>query len=167
MEYIKGKELFKIIVHKKRLMELEALRYFQQLISGIEYWGKISVSHRDLKQENLLIDSEGALKITDFGLSNMYKNNELLSIACGSPCYVAPEMIDREKYYGLNADIWSSGITLYTMLWGRFPFEVKDNEVLYKKIKEGNFKIPDFLSENAKDFLVKILNVNPKKDIQF
>ena len=163
MEYIKGKELFEIIVHKKRLTELEALRYFQQLISGIEYLGKIRVAHRDLKPENLLIDSRNTLKIADFGLSNMYKNNELLSTACGSPCYAAPEMIAGEKYYGLSADIWSSGIILYTMLCGRLPFEDKDNEVLYKKIKEGNFKIPDFLSENAKDFLVKILNVNPKK----
>ena len=163
MEYNKGKELFEIIVHKKRLTELEALRYFQQLISGIEYLGKVRVAHRDLKPENLLIDSRNTLKIADFGLSNMYKNNELLSTACGSPCYAAPEMIAGEKYYGLSADIWSSGIILYTMLCGRLPFEDKDNEALYKKIKEGHFKIPDFLSENAKDFLVKILNVNPKK----
>ena len=163
MEHIKGKELFEIIVHKKRLSELESLRYFQQLISGVEYLGKIRVAHRDLKPENLLIDSRNNLKIADFGLSNMYKNNELLSTACGSPCYAAPEMLSGEKYYGLSADIWSSGIILYTMLVGRLPFEDKDNKVLYQKIKEGNFIIPDFLSENAKDFLVKILNVDPKK----
>ena len=163
MEYIKGKELFEIIVQKKRLSELESLRYFQQLISGIEYLGKIRVAHRDLKPENLLIDSRNNLKIADFGLSNIYKNNELLSTACGSPCYAAPEMLAGEKYNGLSVDIWSSGIILYTMLCGRLPFEDKDNEVLYNKIKEGIFQIPDFLSENAKDFLNKILNVNPKK----
>ena len=163
MEYIKGKELFEIIVHKKRLSELESLRFFQQLISGIEYLGKIRVAHRDLKPENLLIDSKNNLKIADFGLSNMYKNNELLSTACGSPCYAAPEMLAGEKYFGLSADIWSSGIILYTMLCGRLPFEDKNNENLYKKIREGNFTTPDFLSENAKDFLHKILNVDPKK----
>ena len=163
MEHIKGKELFEIIVRKKRLSEMESLKYFQQLISGIEYLGKIRVAHRDLKPENLLIDSNDNLKIADFGLSNMYKHNELLSTACGSPCYAAPEMLAGEKYFGLSADIWSSGIILYTMLCGRLPFEDKNNEILYKKIKEGNFKIPEFLSENAKDFLQKILVVDPKK----
>ena len=163
MEYIKGKELFEIIVHKKKLSELESLRYYQQLISGIEYLGKIRVAHRDLKPENLLIDSKNNLKIADFGLSNIYKHNELLSTACGSPCYAAPEMLAGDKYFGLSADIWSSGIILYTMLCGRLPFEDKDNEVLYKKIQEGNFKIPEFLSDNAKDFLQKVLVVDPKK----
>lgn len=163
MEHIKGKELFEIIVQKKRLSELESLRYFQQLISGIEYLGKIHVAHRDLKPENLLIDSKNNLKIADFGLSNMYKSNELLSTACGSPCYAAPEMLTGEKYFGLSSDIWSSGIILYTMLCGRLPFEDKNNDILYQKIKEGNFVTPDFLSENAKDFLHKILNVDPKK----
>ena len=163
MEYIKGKELFEIIVQKKKLSELESLRYFQQLISGIEYLGKIRVAHRDLKPENLLIDSKNNLKIADFGLSNIYKNNELLSTDCGSPCYAAPEMLSGEKYFGLSADIWSSGIILYTMLCGRLPFEDKDNQLLYNKIKEGNFKIPEFLSENAKDILTKIINVDPKK----
>ena len=163
MEYIKGKELFEIIVHKKKLSELDSLRYYQQLISGIEYLGKIRVAHRDLKPENLLIDSKNNLKIADFGLSNIYKHNELLSTACGSPCYAAPEMLAGDKYFGLSADIWSSGIILYTMLCGRLPFEDKDNEVLYKKIQEGNFKIPEFLSDNAKDFLQKVLVVDPKK----
>ena len=163
MEHIKGKELFEIIVQKKRLSELESLRYFQQLISGIEYLGKIHVAHRDLKPENLLIDSKNNLKIADFGLSNMYKSNELLSTACGSPCYAAPEMLMGEKYFGLSSDIWSSGIILYTMLCGRLPFEDKNNDILYQKIKEGNFTTPDFLSDSAKDFLHKILTVDPKK----
>ena len=142
---------------------MESLRYFQQLISGIEYLGKIHVAHRDLKPENLLIDSKNNLKIADFGLSNMYKSNELLSTACGSPCYAAPEMLAGEKYFGLSSDIWSSGIILYTMLCGRLPFEDKNKDILYQKIKEGYFVTPDFLSENAKDFLHKILNVDPKK----
>ena len=72
-------------------------------------------------------------------------------------------MLSGEKYFGLSADIWSSGIILYTMLCGRLPFEDKDNQLLYNKIKEGNFKIPEFLSENAKDILTKIINVDPKK----
>ena len=163
MEHIQGKELFEIIVKKKKLSELESLLYFQQLISGIEYLAKLGIAHRDLKPENLMIDSRKVLNIAAFGLSNTYKKNELLSTPCGSPSYAAPEMLSGEKYWGLGADIWSCGIILYTMLCGRLPFEDKDNIKLYEKIKEGNFIIPEFLSENAKDFLTKILVVDPKK----
>ena len=162
MEYIKGKELFEIIIKKKKLSELESLLYFQQLISGIEYLSKLGIAHRDLKPENLMIDSKKVLKITDFGLSNTYKKNELLSTPCGSPCYAAPEMLSGNKYNGLGVDIWSSGVILYTMLCGRLPFEDKDNIKLYKKIKEGNYIIPEYLSDNAKDFISNILKVDPK-----
>ena len=163
MEYIQGKELFDYIVSKKRLSEVEACNFYQQIISGIEYLGKIRVVHRDLKPENLLLDNKKNIKIVDFGLSNIYQNNELLKTACGSPCYASPEMINGELYEGLGADIWSSGIVLYAMLCGYLPFEDADNEMLYKKITNGKFKTPKFLSENCKDILHRILNVDPEK----
>ena len=162
MEYISGRELFDYIIYNKKLSELEACKFYQQIISGIEYLGKIKVVHRDIKPENLLLDNKNNIKIVDFGLSNSYPKNELLSTACGSPCYAAPEMINGEKYYGLKVDIWSSGIVLYAMLCGYLPFEESDNEKLYKKITEGKFKIPNFLSDSAKDILHRILNVDPK-----
>ena len=163
MEYISGKELFEYIISKKRLSELEACNFYQQIISGIEYLGKIRVVHRDLKPENLLLDEHKNIKIVDFGLSNIYPNNELLRTACGSPCYAAPEMINGEPYIGLRVDIWSSGIVLFAMLCGYLPFEDADNEILYKKITAGKFKSPKFLSDYCKDFLNRILNVNPDK----
>ena len=163
MEYISGKELFEYIISKKRLSELEACNFYQQIISGIEYLGKIRVVHRDLKPENLLLDEQKNIKIVDFGLSNIYPNNELLRTACGSPCYAAPEMINGEPYVGLRVDIWSSGIVLFAMLCGYLPFEDADNEILYKKITAGKFKSPKFLSDYCKDFLNRILNVNPDK----
>ena len=165
MEYICGKELFEYIIYNKRLSELEACKLYQQIISGIEYLGKIKVVHRDIKPENLLLDNQNNIKIVDFGLSNSYPKNELLTTACGSPCYAAPEMINGEKYYGLKADIWSSGIVLYAMLCGFLPFEEADNEKLYKKITAGKFKTPNYLSEPAKDILHRILNVDPKSRI--
>ena len=165
MEYICGKELFEYIICNKKLQELEACRFYQQIISGIEYLGKIKVVHRDIKPENLLLDNKNNIKIVDFGLSNSYPKNELLITACGSPCYAAPEMINGERYYGLKADIWSSGIVLYAMLCGYLPFEESDNEKLYKKITAGKFKTPSFLSDSAKDFLHRILNVDPKSRI--
>ena len=165
MEYIQGKELFEIIVKKRRLTEIESLFYFQQLISGIEYISKLGIAHRDLKPENLLISPKKLLKIADFGLSNYSKNNEYLSTPCGSPSYAAPEMLSGQKYSGVKADLWSSGVILYTMICGRLPFEDKNNKKLYEKIKSGKFNIPSYVSDGARDFLEKILTVDPNKRI--
>jgi len=107
MEYANGGELFDFIVNNSRIDEREACLIFQQIISGIEYIHKLNVVHRDMKPENLLIDNNKTIKIIDFGLSNTFKEEELLKTACGSPCYAAPEMIAGKKYYGPKADIWS------------------------------------------------------------
>ena len=146
MEYISGQELFDYITNKKRLNELESCKFYQQIISGIEYLSKTRVAHRDLKPENLLLDSQKTIKIVDFGLSNTYYENELLSTACGSPCYAAPEILQGKKYKGVEVDIWSSGIILYAMLCGYLPFEDKNNPNLYKKIIKGEFTTPKYFS---------------------
>ncbi len=122
MEYINGVELFDYIIKKRRIDELESCKLYQQIISGIEYLGKLNIVHRDIKPENLLIDKNKRIKIVDFGLSNNYQKNELLSTACGSPFYAAPEMVRGEKYSGIKIDIWSSGIVLYAMLCGFLPY---------------------------------------------
>ena len=101
---------------------------------------------------------------------NLYNNdNNSLSTPCGSPFYAAPEMLKGENYNGLYIDIWSCGIILYYMLTGNFPFYDNDNNnisILYKKIIEGRFNIPNYLSLNAKDLIKKILVTNPKKRIK-
>ena len=163
MEYISGKELFDYIIKKGKLKEKEACKFYQQIISGIEYLNKLKIVHRDLKPENLLLDCKKNIKLVDFGLSNNYSNDNLLLTACGSPCYAAPEMINGEKYNGLLVDIWSSGIVLYAMICGFLPFEDKDNNILYDKICEGKFNVPNFISDLGNDFLHRILNVDPNK----
>ena len=92
-EYISGGELFDHIVHKLRLRETEARRFFQQIISGVEYCHNMMVVHRDLKPENLLLDSNLHIKIADFGLSNTMRNGEFLKTSCGSPNYASPEVV--------------------------------------------------------------------------
>ena len=168
MEYIQGKELFDYIVLKKKLSEKEACIFFQQLISGLEYLHKMKYIHRDIKPENLLIKEDTKeLTIVDFGLTNIYnnKNKKLLTSACGSPSYAAPEMLKEEKYKGPPVDIWSCGIVLYAMLCGYLPFEDEDNnnDVLYDKICKGKFIIPNHVSEKARDLLNNILTTDPKK----
>ena len=166
MEYISGKELFDYITTKKKLDEIEACKFYQQIISGIEYMNKLKIVHRDIKPENLLLDDKNInLKIVDFGLSNIYnnKNNQLLKSACGSPSYAAPEMLNGKEYKASKVDIWSSGIVLFAMICGFLPFENEDNdnEKLYKKIIDGKFNIPNFVSELGKDLIKRILVTNP------
>ena len=168
MEYIKGQELFNYIVAKKKLSEKESCFFFQQLISGIEYLHKVKYVHRDIKPENLIINENSKqLVIIDFGLSNIYSNpnKELLSSACGSPSYAAPEMLNGDNYRGPPVDIWSCGIVLYAMLCGYLPFDDdnNDNDKLYDKICKGKFMIPNHVSEKARDLLNKILVTDPQK----
>ena len=92
MELAEGGELFNFILKNKRLAEPLACKFFQQIINGVDYLHKQRIVHRDLKPENLLLDKYNNIKIVDFGLSNLYKNEEQLKTACGSPCYAAPEV---------------------------------------------------------------------------
>jgi len=162
MEYASGGELFNYIVKKTRIKEPEAKKFYSQLISGLEYLHRLNIVHRDLKPENLLLDFNHNIKLVDFGLSNTYKEGELLKTACGSPCYAAPEMIAGKKYKPYKADIWSSGVVLFAMTCGYLPFEDSNTSKLYKKIMAGDYSIPKFISLEVRDLLTKILNIDPE-----
>lgn len=162
-EYAPHGELFDYIVANQRIREVEACKFFQQIVDGVKYIHKLNVVHRDLKPENLLLDENYNIKIVDFGLSNLYNENELLKTACGSPCYAAPEMIAGRKYSGLQIDIWSSGVILYALLCGYLPFDDNDTQVLYRKIMRGEYSIPSFVSPDATDLITRILNIHPSK----
>ena len=162
-EYASGGELYEYIVANNRINEVEACRLFQQVVSGVEYIHKLNIVHRDLKPENLLLDFTKNIKIVDFGLSNTYKQGEKLKTACGSPCYAAPEMIAGKKYNGLQVDIWSAGVVLFALLCGYLPFEDPNTANLYKKILNGDYTLPKFLSPQAKEIIKGILNLDPLK----
>lgn len=163
MEYASGGELFDYIVANSRLEDKEACRFFQQIISGVEYIHKLGVVHRDLKPENLLLDSNKNIKIVDFGLSNTYKPGELLQTACGSPCYAAPEMIAGKKYIGSRVDLWSTGVILFAMVSGYLPFEDPNTADLYKKILNCEYETPEWVSDLTKDMISCILDTDPDK----
>ncbi|XP_031264575.1 CBL-interacting protein kinase 2-like [Pistacia vera] len=163
MEYVKGGELFNKVA-KGKLKEDVARKYFQQLICAVDYCHSRGVCHRDLKPENLLLDEQGNLKVSDFGLSALAETKHqdgLLHTTCGTPAYVAPEVINRKGYDGSKADIWSCGVILYVLLAGYLPFHDSNLMELYRKIGKAEFKFPTWFSQEVRRFLSKILDPNP------
>ncbi|KAJ7965862.1 Non-specific serine/threonine protein kinase [Quillaja saponaria] len=166
LEFITGGELFDKIVHHGRLSEAESRRYFQQLIDGVDYCHSKGVYHRDLKPENLLLDSLGNLKISDFGLSALPEQGvSLLRTTCGTPNYVAPEVLSHKGYNGAVADVWSCGVILYVLMVGYLPFDELDLTTLYIKIEKAEFTCPSWLPVGAKSLICRILDPNPETRI--
>ena len=160
-EYITGGELFDYIVEHGRLSEDESRRFFQQMVSGVEYCHRHMVVHRDLKPENLLLDAHLNIKIADFGLSNIMQDGFFLKTSCGSPNYAAPEVISGKPYLGPEVDIWSCGVIIYALLCGALPFDDENIPNLFKKIKSGIYLLPNHLSDCSRDLISKMLVTNP------
>ncbi|KAG0458785.1 hypothetical protein HPP92_021913 [Vanilla planifolia] len=121
------------------------------------------VYHRDLKPENLLLDSYGALKVSDFGLSafaHQIRDDGLLHTACGTPNYVAPEVLNDKGYDGAASDIWSCGVILFVLMAGYLPFDEQSLMDLYKKISKADFSCPSWFSSGAKKLIRRILDPN-------
>ncbi|XP_013168003.1 PREDICTED: 5'-AMP-activated protein kinase catalytic subunit alpha-2 [Papilio xuthus] len=163
MEYVSGGELFDYIVKRGKLQEHEARRFFQQIISGVDYCHRHMIVHRDLKPENLLLDHNMHVKIADFGLSNMMLDGEFLRTSCGSPNYAAPEVISGKLYAGPEVDVWSCGVILYALLCGTLPFDDEHVPTLFRKIKSGIFPIPEYLNKSVVSLLCMMLQVDPMK----
>lgn len=167
MELVKGGELFNK-VSRGRLKEDVARKYFQQLIEAVDHCHRRGVYHRDLKPENLLLEENGNLKVLDFGLSALSESKStdgLLHTTCGTPAYVAPEVIKKKGYDGAMADIWSCGVILYVLLAGYLPFNDKNLMDMYKKISKADYKFPQWFRPDVKRLLNRILDPNPRTRI--
>eukprot|EP00250_Pteridium_aquilinum_P014931 c22287_g1_i1 orf=378-1697(-) len=165
LEYVTGGELFNRIASKGRLKEDEARKYLQQLINAVDYCHSRGVYHRDLKPENLLLDSHGDLKISDFGLCALpqqLREDGLLHTTCGTPNYVAPEVIVHKGYDGAKADVWSCGVILFVLLGGYLPFDDSNLQCLYRKIHRAEVQFPHFFSYGARKLIKRMLNPDPK-----
>ncbi|CAK9326826.1 unnamed protein product [Citrullus colocynthis] len=165
MEYVKSGELFDYIVEKGRLKEDEARRIFQQIICGVEHCHRNMIVHRDLKPENVLLDSNFNVKIADFGFSNVMYDGHFFKTSCGSPNYAAPEVISGKLYAGPEVDIWSCGVILYAILCGSLPFDNENIPILVQKIKNGVYKLPSYLSPEARNLISSLLVVDPLRRI--
>ncbi|KAK5131696.1 hypothetical protein LTR08_000750 [Meristemomyces frigidus] len=160
LEYAGG-ELFDYIVQHGKMAEDKARKFFQQIVCAVEYCHRHKIVHRDLKPENLLLDENLNVKIADFGLSNIMTDGNFLKTSCGSPNYAAPEVISGKLYAGPEVDVWSCGVILYVLLVGRLPFDDEYIPALFKKIAQGNYVVPNYLSAGAVHLIKRMLQVNP------
>ena len=173
LDYASGGELFDHILAHRYLKEKDACRLFAQLISGVWYIHQRKIVHRDLKLENLLLDRNRNVIITDFGFANRFehRSDDLMQTSCGSPCYAAPELVISEgAYVGSAVDIWSCGVILYAMLAGYLPFDDDpanpdgDNiNLLYRYIVNTPLSFPDYISPEARDLLSIMLQPDPQR----
>ena len=156
MEYIEGISLLDTIKKDKNhyFEEQRALKIFSQIIKAIIYCQSKNISHRDIKLENILVIKNDIIKLIDFGFAVKADKETYQNLFCGSPSYMAPEIVNKEKYIAQYSDIWSLGVLFFSMLYGRFPFKAKTQNELFKKINEANVEFPNDVEVNDK---IKIL----------
>lgn len=154
MEFVNGGELFAHLRKQVRLTTADARFYAAEIVLAFEYLHSLDIVYRDLKPENLLIDVEGHLKLTDFGFAKVVEDRTWT--LCGTPEYLAPEII-QSKGHGKSVDWWALGILIFEMLVGTPPFYDEDPMNIYKKVIEGYVAYPDFMDVRAKDLIRKLL----------
>lgn len=184
MEYISCGDLLSYVRRRTRIPETIAKFIFKQIIEGIQYIHSKNIIHRDIKLDNILIDLNNTIKICDFGVSKQIRTGEIISDQCGTPAYIAPEILRNNGYEGYGVDIWSAGVVLYTMLTGTVPFKAHKIEELHKLILKGKYmSISEFnnnldnnnntssnmsnqpISSEAANLLSSILEIDPRKRI--
>jgi len=166
LEFANGGELFDAIVSRGYYSETDAAKIVYQILDAILYVHNHGIAHRDLKPENLLLANAESqsdfIKIADFGLSKDFSAAQMQT-SCGTPDYVAPEVLSGDPYDSA-VDVWSIGVITYVLLCGFPPFYGEQQKELFENIMGGNYDFPDpewkNISEDAKDFIRKILVVN-------
>jgi len=162
LEFAAGGELYKHLQSQPhhRFPEKIAASYICQVMSGIEYCHKNNVIHRDIKPENILLAADGSIKLADFGWSVHAPSNRRKTM-CGTIDYIPPEMI-KGTTYTKEVDHWCIGVLCFEFLVGRPPFESKDQQTTFDKIKVIDLKYPSVVTAGARDLISKLLQLNPK-----
>ena len=169
LEYINGINLLEIIKNEKYhfLKEERAKKIFLQVVKGISYCHKKNIFHRDIKLENILVLKDDTIKIIDFGFGIKCNKDTYQKLFCGTPSYMPPEIVKKEKYIACYSDIWSLGVLFYAMLFGIFPFKGKDDDELFEKIIEAKLSFPEYnqIGDKTKELFNKIFVINPIRRI--
>ena len=166
MEYICAGDLLTYIKKRSKLTEPVAKFIFKQIILGIKHIHDNNIIHRDIKLDNILLDLDNNIKICDFGVSRKINIGEIMFEQCGTPAYIAPEILINKGYEGFGVDVWSAGVVLYAMLSGTVPFKGNNIKELHDLIINGNYKEVNGISKEADDLIKKILEVDAKKRIK-
>lgn len=163
MEYVNGGELFFHLSRDKVFSETRSRFYGAEITLALKYLHEKKIVYRDLKLENLLLDSDGHIKITDFGLCKQdVSHADTTKTFCGTPEYLAPEVLE-DSDYGHAVDWWGFGVVLYEMLCGRLPFYNREHDVLFELILSEPVRFPTRLSENSKSILNGLLEKVPEQ----
>ena len=169
MEYASSGDLLQLMKKKNKLSEVTARHIFTQLAHGLEFIHSKGILHRDIKLDNILLqESEGEYraKICDFGVSRFMSEGEVINEQCGTPAYIAPEIIKKKGYKGFSADLWSLGVMLYAMVMGAMPFKANNMDGLHEKIIKRDCDMQnDLVTPQAKDLIERLLTVDPNKRI--
>ena len=132
--------------YRRNLSEAMCAKIFYQIMIAMQFYHQLNISHRDIKLENILVDTSHPdlpTKIIDFGFATQTENaNDKLTTFCGTPAYMAPELCSRSSYHGPSADMWAAGVVFYTILFGTQPFKARTEADLFKKITHGNLTFP-------------------------
>ena len=166
LEMCHNQTLNELLKRRKRLTEIEVQCYIVQLIKALKYLHSHRVIHRDLKLGNLFLTDKMELKVGDFGLATKLDfEGERKRTVCGTPNYIAPEILDGKTGHSYEVDIWSLGVIIYTLIIGKPPFETRDVKTTYKRIKMNAYSFPEtaIISEAAKNLISQILVTDPGK----
>ncbi|KAA6391415.1 MAG: putative Calcium/calmodulin-dependent protein kinase type 1 [Streblomastix strix] len=169
MELVTGGQLLDKIIDRGSYSERDASQLMLSIFQAIKYMHDRGIAHRDLKPQNILYENDSPLspiKVSDFGLSKVVDEVQMMTTCCGSPYYVAPEVLSR-KGYGAECDLWSLGVIMFVLLCGFPPFFDENDMKLYEKIQKGKYEFVspywDPISKQAKDLISRLLIVDPKK----
>lgn len=169
LELCHNQSMNELIKRRKKLTEPEAKYYLSQLLQAVQFMHNVNVIHRDLKLGNLFLDKHLRVKVGDFGLaSKLSASDEKRKTICGTPNYIAPEVIDGNKEkrgHSFEVDVWSMGVIFYTFLIGKPPYESKDVKSTYQRILKNEYSFPSHIpiSQHARDLIASMLQTRPDR----
>jgi len=162
LEYVPGGSTHGFLKSKpnRRMSEDDARRIFRQLVNALQYLHNKCIAHRDIKLENVMLDERNQVKLIDFGFSTCIPNEQRIKIFCGTPSYMAPEIVRKTEFCGPPTDIYASGVLLFAFFCGQFPYRGQNDKELYNKIMVGDLCVPDYVPPGPRNIIQRCMAVN-------